>query len=551
MTLYSHSPATAREKSQELGKESQQTFQSSTFDYGQWKKTIEDIFNEEKKQRMTKPYDPYNSEVVKIRSYIRDAVNASALFITDPTAMVLAGGKEIEHWNLTLLVDTFLRQKNMICLGEPGFGKTTAVNAVGSVLTGLPYEFFESTQIRGHPQQTVEEMLARPDFSKLTTEEKVIWQAICYSEFGLIDEFSRMPEGKRSILLEVIRTGRVNYLNDTIFIGHKPWYITWNPGDQGSDDIRGAMADRFHVAAEFGYLGSAYKEDIKESVSRQKHISNIEKTNAFFRAIKTGKLVTTETGVELDEFRMHPKFPEEYRLKYNEYIASIPYEKESTLWFLNTLVDELNYAGAYGRKRIGDPVDPSTHSKNLASQKVMNATSPRAYIESLETYARALAFMSGHHEVTIEHVRAVAPYTLGHRLVFNEDFKSKHVNLSRRNPFEHDSVKMWGEPESMSLVRALVDGVETNYKDTTLPGLSIANFANKVIANPKKELSTHEGRENLQKLLDYMDDMKQSNSQLDHPTLKCVFAYLQTKEEIPLPNGTKIPLRDYLESFKP
>ena len=53
--------------------------------------------------------------------------------------------------NPTLEVLTYLLDRNCLLTGDPGWGKTTSAKIITAVLSGIPYDLLDSTEIRGHP----------------------------------------------------------------------------------------------------------------------------------------------------------------------------------------------------------------------------------------------------------------------------------------------------------------------------------------------------------------------------------------------------------------
>src|SRR3989338_6603078 len=143
------------------------------------------------------------------------------------------GSKEVEHWNTALSVISYVLDANQLSIGEPGFAKTTGAKVICCIMSGYPYDIYEAAQIQGHPDQTFETMLARLDFSKLATEERVIWLSCAYLPVCIVDEINRLPGGKQDELLNILETGRLTYLNSTLYKGRMPFFATANHPDDG------------------------------------------------------------------------------------------------------------------------------------------------------------------------------------------------------------------------------------------------------------------------------------------------------------------------------
>ena len=83
-----------------------------------------------------------------------------------------------EEFNSTLLFTllTALTGGKALIIGEPGLGKTTAAEYVGSLLYQLPVGTVWASEVGGHPEQTEEKIIGRPDLGKLNQgQEEVVW----------------------------------------------------------------------------------------------------------------------------------------------------------------------------------------------------------------------------------------------------------------------------------------------------------------------------------------------------------------------------------------
>ncbi len=374
----------------------------------------------------------------------------------------------IPHWNTTLMALSYVLETNPLLIGEPGSAKTTAAKVISSIMSGYPFDLYESAQIQGHPDQTYETMLARLDFSKLQTEEAVIWLASAYLPIRIIDEINRLQTGNQDELLNTLETGRFNYLNATFFSGKSPFFATANNPDDGNHILIPPLRDRFTIHLELGYIGASYRSRIRDAQANiEEALKSVETTEAIYEIInnksysvkerleKIQKLAS-EFGQKLSSNpTIEAKiFQPSDRKAVQQQIAAIPLstEAEAFLWMIDS---ELNFTPTFGRKRSNDPVDDSNHAQGLASTNVQNCLSPRAVIRGVEEYAKGIVYLTGAREVTKHHLLAIAPHVLGHRLDFTDDFKSQHETSKREG--------MYGCTREMHLAQELVKGIEANY----------------------------------------------------------------------------------------
>ncbi|MBT6774163.1 AAA domain-containing protein [Candidatus Woesearchaeota archaeon] len=387
-------------------------------------------------------------------------------FFIDPETKRIGGDIEVPHWNTTLLALSYIMDQNPLLVGEPGFAKTTAAKVVSSVMSGFPFDLYEAAQIQGHPDQTYETMIARPDFSKLSKEESVIWLLSAYLPVRIIDEINRLPGGNQDELLNALETGRFNYLNSTFYSGKTPFISTANHPDDGNHIMIPPLRDRFGAHIEIGYIGALYDDDIEnardnirdelwdtslterimgivnnQSIEIKEKFEKIEEAKlSYVQKLETGEVGTTV-------------FDNDLKREVMARIRDIPLSTEAKV-LTQMINSELNSTPTFGRKRSNDPVDTSNHAQSLASTSVENGCSPRA-IRAMKDYAKALAYLTGASEVGKEFIEAMAPHVLGHRVEFTPDFKGDWEEKNREGLF--------GEPKEMHFSRALVKKIESNY----------------------------------------------------------------------------------------
>jgi len=387
-------------------------------------------------------------------------------FFIDPETKKIGADIEVPHWNTTLLALSYIMDQNPLLVGEPGFAKTTAAKVISSVMSGFPFDLYESAQIQGHPDQTYETMIARPDFSKLSQEESVIWLSSAYLPVRIIDEINRLPGGNQDEILNAIETGRINYLNSTFFSGKTPVISTANHPDDGNHIMIPPLRDRFGVHLEIGYIGATYDENIETAQDNiRDELWDTDLTERIIGIINDQSTDIKDKFKQIEKARLPyarrleagevgaTVFDKNKKAKVYSRIREIPLTTEAKV-LTQMINSELNSTHTFGRKRSNEMVDPSNHAQSLVSTSVENACSPRA-IRALKDYSRALAYLTGATEVGKEFIEAMAPHVLGHRLEFTQDFKAKYEGKHREGQF--------GEPKEMHFSRALVRDVEANY----------------------------------------------------------------------------------------
>lgn len=445
----------------------------------------------------------------KLRHNIR---TLSENYLLDLTTLPISDGEQtvIDAWNLTAMMLAYASKSNALLIGEPGWGKTTSSALVGCASTGLPLDLYRSTLVKGHPNQFEEKMTARPDFGKMHEgKESVVWQKAVYFPVVTLDEFNRLKEGIQSQLLDEIETGRFSYMNDHFYLGPKSFFATANHSDGGNFDITPPNLDRFHLSLEFGYPGALYNNFIHTFRDNQRILEDGEKTSAILKIIQeNGKPVegkmddiaqakqdpssfTKKTGLEvLSE--------EEYEDLDSE-IQKMEVDHDADLFWM-CITSELNTTGKYGIKRRADPLDEDTHGKELASYKTNNGLSPRGFNESLLHFAKAIALYTGAKKVSKAHIQAIAPYALGHRLEFTQDFESSETLPSRNCTKEHH------------LARVLVNGISEKFETRKNDLYALHQYATAMSEGKPHQLSKgHEER---------VEGMVQNPNKVDYPLMR-------------------------------
>jgi hypothetical protein len=137
----------------------------------------------------------------------------------------------------------------------------------------------------------------------------------------------------------------------------------------------------------------------------------------------------------------------------------------------------------------------------------------------MRDYSRALAWLGGESVVTKDHIIALAPYILGHRLQFSDKFEADYIDR-RRIPAvsaadgSDKHLSHFGMPKEMFLALNLALGVEQNYEaaKTDIDLLMKGAQASGLYDEQGIELHAHER--------DDLREMEENPESLDHPLAK-------------------------------
>ncbi len=348
-------------------------------------------------------------------------------------------------FNSTLLFAflTALVQGKAIIIGEPGLGKTTAAEFVSSLIYRLPIGTIWSGTLGGHPEQTEEKIVGRPDLAMLNSgREEVVWTNFAQLPVKIVDEINRLPETKQSLILDGIDRGHWEYLNEMILNDEHCLFATANYEDRGTNSIIAPLLDRFDIMVESKHPGPNLAFSITE-INRKNDILRHPRCEENLQTILRQRLPHHEKIAGLDqncdEFESYIR--EKYglvlpnrseRLKVLEDIQNIGFDMDSDA-YSRFLIAELCFCGQYGQKRSNELCDDSCHYSGYLCRETKNCISNRFPI-SLKIFSQALAWFLGKEAVNIELVRTVAPYALAHRIQWRDDVLAYHQNKCRLDP---------------------------------------------------------------------------------------------------------------------
>lgn len=362
--------------------------------------------------------------------------------------------------NLVLWSLTCALNGTALVSGEPGFGKTTGVKILASMLYGIPYDAIDALEIRANPQKYEEKIVARLHYGALNQgKEQVIWQGSFGLPVLLVDEGNRLPFDSQDVILQGIETGRWNYTNASLNEGKKPTFITMNQRTGHSNNgFIPALKDRFDIVTDVQFstaLDIPRYSDAKRAVQRE--LCNPEFVSGMLDALSRGYKdfkSSLERAPANDNGRLSESELEAVRGEI--FGMDISGADNEPLLFLETVMSEINMCNQHGVKRSTDPISPDTHDKQYAGVNVQSGFSPRSAMAATD-YARALAWFMGESEVRLDHVRYVLPHVLAHKAGFTDDYKNAHGNDVR------------AESEDMHLARTLVKEIHDRYTKCIQP----------------------------------------------------------------------------------
>jgi hypothetical protein len=351
-----------------------------------------------------------------------------------------------ESYNSTILFSllTGLKKGKELIIGEPGLGKTTSAEYVSSLIYQFPLGVIWGSEVSGHPEQTEEKIIGRPDLGKLNRgEEDVVWSNFSQIPVKIVDEINRLPETKQSMILDGVDRGNWEYLNEIIINDEYCLFATANYQDGGTNTIIAPLVDRFDVIVESRYPGAnlsfligkakrkdhilrhpKYEKDLhrifKSKISYEKKIQKVEEVcNVFGEYVREVLGVRPLQRQERDQIRTEME-----RLELDLDASALT----------RMILAEFSFCERYGQKRVVENCEEGCHYTGYLCHDIKNCSSNRLPT-SITKYAQGLAWLLDDPVIDIEHVKSVIPYTLAHRVQWKDEIFSQKERAKRDDPF--------------------------------------------------------------------------------------------------------------------
>lgn len=345
-----------------------------------------------------------------------------------------------ESANATLLLSLFtaLVGGRALIIGEPGLGKTTAAEYVCALLYSFPLGVIWSSEVSGHPEQTEEKIVGRPNLGKLNQgEEVVVWSSFARLPVKIVDEINRLPETKQSLILDGLERGKWEYLNQGLLNEEFCLFATANYEDQGTNTLVPPLLDRFDVFVESKHPGANISCLIGQSTARDTLLRDPGSEEDFLTAFHNAENGKLET--------LHRRFARLVRQRcgltllsrterqaLRREISQIEVDLSANA-FLRMMLAELSFCCQYGQKRSSEACSEGCHYTGYLCYEVRNCASNRLPT-SVYRYAQALAWWLESPCVDVEHVRAILPYALAHRTQWRDSYLLAREREQRRDP---------------------------------------------------------------------------------------------------------------------
>ncbi len=378
----------------------------------------------------------YQKQAMEIYQFISDY-----LYFNRPDMEVKG-----ERFNSAILLSllTSLKRGKELIIGEPGLGKTTSAEFVSSLIYQLPLGVIWGSEVSGHPEQTEEKIIGRPDLGKLNRgEEDVVWTNFTQIPVKIVDEINRLPETKQSMILDGVDRGNWEYLNEMIINEEYCLFATANYQDGGTNTIIAPLVDRFDVMVESRYPGpnlsfliakDRRKDHLLRHPQYEKDLYHILKSKIpYEKKIAKIEEVSNAYGEYLHETLGIKPFQKQDRDRICMEMESLELDLDASA-FTRMLLAELSFCDRYGQKRVIENCEEGCHYTGYLCHQIKNCASNRLPL-SIKQYAQGLTWFLDDSEIDIEHIKSIAPYTLAHRIQWKEEVLSQKERLQRDDPF--------------------------------------------------------------------------------------------------------------------
>ncbi len=301
------------------------------------------------------------------------------------------------------VINALVPRSAMLLVGGHGGGKTTLVKLLGRMMTGKRIHDIEAGILRGHPQLTEEKMVAtlRPGPLMKDGIEEVVWRAFVKDFWKIIDEVNRLTPHAQNILLSMLAEGELKYYDEVMRCEEYCLYATLNPTDAGTFEMAPPFLDRFGIAVP---ITMPTVTDLQLILSTRD-----ERLFGYDELWQVPAILNEEEVLTIwnlaDKVPVSDEASEYLRSLIREFGACIRTDKSQsrTLTPQNGLCDGCHF-----------------NTKKSICNKVLTPLSVRA-AKDLNRYSKAVAWLLGATEVSIEIIQSLAPLVFWHRIEYISD----------------------------------------------------------------------------------------------------------------------------------
>ncbi|QDG52286.1 MoxR family ATPase [Persicimonas caeni] len=323
---------------------------------------------------------------------------------------------------------TLMTSRRLLILGAPGRGKTTVATLMALIAGDSLDEVRRSVQ-HGHPQLTVTDLLGSPLPAELvraerTDEIRVAWRNWITRRVKIIDEYNRIPTKTQSALLSLMAEGYAEMYEQTVETGRSAWFLTANDDlGGGTFPVIAALKDRLDAVVRSTPFHSEHLEVLDRRIARAQRPEE---------ALPDNIRISADELTEVDRQVREVPIPDAVREIVGFFASQLDFCRQASTDFERMSKDTLHLSGRKLAHVCNEdcPLDKQAHICSQAETGI----SPRTY-QALFHYAKALAFFRGQPKVSLDDVRALAPWILFAKLKPNPQsaFFQKTENATYAN----------------------------------------------------------------------------------------------------------------------
>lgn len=427
----------------------------------------------------------------------------------------LSKGESYSSYILLPLL-TLITSKRLLMVGAPGRGKTS-IATIMALLAGDPLSEVKRSIQHGHPQLTQADLLGSPLPSNLvsadtTKDVKVQWRNWLSKRVKIIDEYNRIPTKTQSSLLSLMSEGYAEMYEQTFHCNESSWYFTANDDlGGGTFPVIKALKDRIDLVVRCTSINSYFLEELTRRIEQAKKPEELIPQDVIF---SEDELV--EIGNEIRAVKISSTV-----LKIlSFFVSSLDFCRQASNDLEHQNKDTLHLSG----KRVSNVCNedcPLDKSENICSQ-VESGISVRAY-QNFIHFGKALAYLRGNSEVTIEELQQLIPWVLFEKLQPNP--QSGFFQRSENQVFLNDRAG-W--------IRQLFDQSVNQYAAYRNTHKSVSAFLSKLSDSPNPGVTVmREHQAEIQRLMTMLVDKNELNAAVhsDLVLLKYVYSQYSNKLE--------------------
>lgn len=303
-----------------------------------------------------------------------------------------------------------------LLVGGPGRGKTTLAILMG-VLAGSSASDVRRSVQQGQPQLTVSDLVGMPLPRDLVNagslaEIAIAWRDWLKKPVKIVDEYNRIPTKTQSALLTMVAEGYVEshdqMLSTAPESGVESWFFTANDdAGGGTFAVIQALRDRMDVTVAALGFNSRFFDEL---------VSRVEAGEKPEEHVPAELVLTPDEQRRLAGAIRAVPVPQLVRRQIEFFSSQFEFVQHGGRRFEYRTKDTATTGGG----RVSEIIDSNSGADlqvDIGSQTV-NSLSVRA-LQTLITYAKAMAYFRGRAEVGIDDVAAVLPFALRGKLLPN------------------------------------------------------------------------------------------------------------------------------------